>query len=112
MTAGKLSRSRWKGQAAGTVDRAAAATDGGEAGGGVEAGVNEGAEAGDEEAPTGGEASEVEEAGANEGAEAGEEGERTLESTPGWDTVETVANDLADCVSTSLLAAESTSSLK
>ena len=40
---------------------------------------------------------------ANEEEEAGdeEEGERTPESTPGWDTVETVANDTADCVSTS-----------
>jgi len=117
MTAGKLSRSRWKGQAAGTEGRAAAATDGGEAGedespGGVEARANEGAEAGDEEDPTGEEANEAEEAGANEGAEAGEEGGRTPESTPGWDTTETVANDSADCVSTSLLAAGSTSSLK
>jgi len=109
MTAGKLSRSRWKGQEAGTEGRAAAAKDGGEAG---EEESPEGVEAVEEEDPTGEEANEAEEAGANEGAEAGEEGGRTPESTPGWDTTETVANDSADCVSTSLLAAGSTSSLK
>ena len=74
MMAGKLSRSLWKGQAAGPVGRAAGATDGGEA---CEAEATEGGEAGDGEANEGEEASDEEATVGGEAAD-GEGGGRVL----------------------------------